>query len=171
MSATSSISIRSYSYKEVRTYVVALLFVAGNVLLPQLCHLLEGGGLIFLPIYFFTLIGACKYGWRVGVLTAVLSPLVNNLLFGMPPVAMLPVIEVKSIVLACVAGLVVARYGRINLLIMAVIVFGYQLLGGVAEWIISGSLWTALQDVRIGIPGLLLQIFGGYAVLRYLLKD
>ena len=60
----------------------------GNIVLPQLCHLVPQG-LILLPIYFFTLIGAYKYGWQVGLLTAVLSPLANHLLFGMPPAPML----------------------------------------------------------------------------------
>lgn len=40
---------------------------------------------MFLPIYFFTLVAAFRCGWKVGLLTAVLSPVVNCLLFGMPP--------------------------------------------------------------------------------------
>ncbi|MCE1156963.1 MAG: ECF transporter S component, partial [Bacteroidales bacterium] len=75
-----------------KTYLFATVFVTGNLLLPQLAHLVPQGGLILLPIYFFTLIAAYKYGIHVGLLTAVLSPLANNLLFGMPPSAMLPAI-------------------------------------------------------------------------------
>lgn len=169
--STSSIIVKSYSYKESRTYMVAALFVLGNVLLPQLCHLMPQGGLIFLPIYFFTLVGACKYGWRVGLLTAILSPIVNHVLFGMPAAETLPIIEVKSIVLACAAGLIAGRIGRVNLGILAGIVLSYQAVGGLVEWAMTGSLEAALQDVRLGLPGILLQIFGGYLVLRYLLKD
>ena len=37
----------------------AALFIVGNIVFPQLCHaLMPKGGLIFLPIYFFTLFGA-----------------------------------------------------------------------------------------------------------------
>ena len=49
-----------------RTYLLALAFIAGNVVLPQICHLVPQGGMILLPIYFFTLIGAFAFGWRVG---------------------------------------------------------------------------------------------------------
>lgn len=67
-----------------RTYLLALAFIAGNVVLPQICHLVPQGGMILLPIYFFTLIGAFAFGWRVGILTAIASPLINCALFGMP---------------------------------------------------------------------------------------
>lgn len=161
-------TVRLYTlqYSEVKTYLVALMFVAGNIILPQLCHLIPQGGLMILPIYFFTLIGAYKYGWKVGLLTAVASPLVNYALFGMPAMAMLPVILLKSVTLAIAAGLIAERTKTVSLLCVLGAVFAYQLLGSLGEWAITGSLHTALQDVRIGLPGIFLQVFGGYALLR-----
>src|SRR3712207_609714 len=99
-------NVRFYSlnYADYRTYMVSALFIVGNLLLPQLCHLVPQGGMILLPIYFFTLIGAYKFGWKVGLLTAIASPLLNSSLFGMPPVSALPAILVKSIFLAIAAG-------------------------------------------------------------------
>ena len=44
-----------------KTYLIATVFVVGNLLFPQLAHLIPQGGFIFLPIYFFTLIAAYKY--------------------------------------------------------------------------------------------------------------
>lgn len=88
--STASVALQKYSFTSWRTYVAAAIFIIGNILVPQLCYLIPNGGLIFLPIYFFTLVGAFKCGWKVGILTAVLSPLVNCVLFGMPPVASLP---------------------------------------------------------------------------------
>lgn len=57
---TASVKLYTFSYRELRTYVAVALFVAGNIVLPQLCHLIPQGGLIWLPIYFFTLIAAYK---------------------------------------------------------------------------------------------------------------
>ena len=71
---TTTVRLYSLGYGQAKTYWTAFLFVAGNVLLPQLCHLFPLGGVRWLPIYFFTLVGAYKYGWRVGLLTAVASP-------------------------------------------------------------------------------------------------
>ena len=93
---TTETRLYTLDFKEARTYLWALAFVAGNVILPQLFHMIPDGGKMFLPIYFFTLVGAYKYGWKTGLLTAVLSPVVNSALFGMPSAALLPVILLKS---------------------------------------------------------------------------
>lgn len=82
----STTKLYSLNYTNANTYLFAFVFIVGNVVLPQLCHLVHLGGPAMLPIYFFTLIGAYKYGFKVGMLTAVLSPLVNSFLFGMPSV-------------------------------------------------------------------------------------
>ncbi|HIR37480.1 MAG TPA: ECF transporter S component [Candidatus Limisoma gallistercoris] len=166
----TAVKLYSLGYSDIKTYMVAALFIAGNIVLPQLCHLIPQGGMILLPIYFFTLIAAYKFGWKAGLLTAVLSPVVNSLCFGMPALALLPVILVKSSLLAVFAALAASRFQKVSLLLLAVVVVAYQLVGGVAEWAITGSLDAALQDFRLGYPGMLLQIAGGYAVLRYLLK-
>lgn len=166
----TAVKLYSLSYSEIKTYMVAALFIAGNIVLPQLCHLIPQGGMILLPIYFFTLIAAYKFGWKAGLLTAVLSPVVNSLCFGMPALALLPVILVKSSLLAVFAALAASRFQKVSLLLLAAVIVAYQLVGGVAEWAITGSLDAALQDFRLGYHGMLLQIAGGYAVLRYLLK-
>lgn len=165
-------TVRLYSptYREIRTYIIATLFIAGNIILPQLCHTIPQGGLIFLPIYFFTLVGACKYGWQVGLLTALLSPLVNHVLFGMPPAHALLPITVKSVVLALSAALIARRQGTVTLLSVATAVVAYQTVGSLFELVLTGSYAAAIQDVRLGLPGIAIQIFGGYAVLRWLLR-
>lgn len=167
---TTTVKLYSLDYGEVKTYLAATLFILGNIVLPQLFHLIPQGGKIWLPIYFFTLIGAYKYGWRVGLLTAAASPVVNSLIFGMPAAAVLPAIMMKSVFLAFIAG-GMARWGRgVSLLLLALVVLGYQALGTLGEWIMTGDFHLAVQDFRIGVPGMLLQVFGGYLVIRYLIR-
>ena len=156
---------QKYNFASYRTYLAAGLFMLGNVVVPQLCHLIPNGGLMFLPIYFFTLIGAYKCGWKVGLLTAVLSPLVNCALFGMPPVASLPAILVKSITLAFAAAFI-ARKMKFSILSVALAVLSYQLVGMTFEFFMDLNIFHALQDVRIGWPGILIQIIGGYFLLK-----
>ena len=88
--ATTTAKLYSFNLSNAKTYLFASLFVVGNLVFPQLAHLVPNGGFILLPIYFFTLIAAYKYGIHVGLLTAILSPVANNLIFGMPPSAVLP---------------------------------------------------------------------------------
>lgn len=161
-----TINLYTLSFREIKTYWTALLFISGNILLPQLCHLIPQGGIIWLPIYFFTLIGAYKYGWKVGLLTALASPLINSLLFGMPATAMLPIILTKSTLLALAAGFMAQRSHKVTLLNLLGVILTYQLFGTLGEWALTGNLYTALQDLRIGLPGIALQLFGGYLSLR-----
>ena len=169
-SNATTVRLYSLGWSEIRTYLFALLFIAGNILLPQLCHLYPQGGLIMLPIYFFTLIAAYKFGFRVGLLTAVLSPLVNSMFFGMPPVAALPIIMIKGVLLAGAAAWVANRSKSVTLLALIAVVLAYQLVGGLIEWAITGSLASALQDWKLGWPGMILQAVGGWLVIRYLLR-
>ncbi len=167
---TTAIRLYSLSYGKTKTYIAAAIFTLGNIILPQLCHLLPNGGVTLLPIYFFTLLGAYKYGWRVGLLTALLSPLANSLLFGMPPMALLPTIMVKSALLALAAGLIAKRTHSVTIPSIAAAVVFSQIVGTLFEWLISGSFTAATQDFRLGFIGMLIQIFGVWAILRYVIK-
>lgn len=164
------VKLYSLDYQNVKTYLYASLFVAGNILLPQLCHLIPQGGVTLLPIYFFTLIAAYKYGIRVGLLTAILSPVVNHLLFAMPAAEVLPAILIKSTLLAIAAGIAARTIRQISLLALVGVILSYQIVGSLMEWMLCGSFFAALQDFRIGIPGMLIQLFGGYALLKAIAK-
>jgi hypothetical protein len=166
----TNVRLYSLTYSESRTFLFAALFAIGNMALPQLCHLVPNGGLTLLPIYFFTLIGAYKYGWRVGLLTAILSPIVNHLLFGMPPSAAMPGLLVKSSQLAVIAAYAARRFSNVSVGILLGVVLAYQLVGSLAESSLTGSLAKGFQDFRIGIPGMLLQVLGGWAFIKFLLK-
>lgn len=170
MESNATVRLYSLGWREARTYMFALLFIAGNIVLPQLCHLFPQGGLIMLPIYFFTLIAAYKFGFRVGLLTAVLSPLVNSVLFGMPPAAALPIIMIKGVLLAGAAAWMANRSKGASLLALIGVVLGYQLVGGLIEWAMTGEIAKALQDWKLGWPGMLLQAVGGWLVINYLLR-
>ena len=54
---TTTVKLYSLDYSNVKTYWAASLFIIGNILFPQLFHLIPQGGITWLPIYFFTLIG------------------------------------------------------------------------------------------------------------------
>lgn len=160
----------NYEFTALKTYLFAAIFIAGNLLLPQLAHFVPNGGPTLLPIYFFTLIASYKYGIRVGLLTAVLSPVLNSLLFGMPMLAMLPVILIKSTLLATAAGLAATYFGKVNIVGILLSIIAYQLIGSAVEWIILQDFNAAMQDFRMGLPGMLIQLLGGYTVLKAIAK-
>lgn len=167
---TTTVKLYSLDYSNAKTYLAALLFVFGNIALPQAFHLVPQGGITWLPIYFFTLIGAYKYGWKVGLLTAVASPLVNSWFFGMPPAAALPAILLKSALLAGAAGMAASCFQRVSLGLLLAVVMAYQIIGTLGEWAMGDSFYDAVQDFRIGLPGMALQIVGGYLFIKYVIR-
>ena len=48
----STTKLYSLNYTNANTYLFAFVFIVGNVVLPQLCHLVHLGGPAMLPIYF-----------------------------------------------------------------------------------------------------------------------
>lgn len=51
MKATS-LTLYSLDYRNLKAYLAATIFVAGNIVLPQLFHLVPNGGITFLPSIF-----------------------------------------------------------------------------------------------------------------------
>lgn len=160
----------AYDFKSIKTYAFATIFIAGNLLLPQLFHAIPNGGPTFLPIYFFTLIAAYKYGIKVGLLTAIFSPLLNSLLFGMPLIAFLPIIMIKSGLLAIAARTAARYYGKVSIAGILLTILAYQFIGSAIEWMMLGDFGLAMQDFKIGFPGMTIQLFGGFIVLKSLSK-
>lgn len=168
MFSTTSFYPLRLQWSDLRTYFFALLFVAGNLILPQLCHLIPSGGQMFLPIYFFTLIVSYKFGIKAGLVTALFSPSLNFVLFGMPPLAVLPVILVKSSLLATIAAYVAHSWKKLSLLHLLLVVLSYQLAGSLIEWGVTQSFAAATADLTIGIPGMTIQVIGGWLLLKKL---
>jgi len=153
-------------WSDIRTYLFVVLFATGNLILPQLIHMIPSGGRMFLPIYFFTLVASYKFGWKVGLTTAMLSPVLNSVLFGMPPAAILPAILIKSTLLSLMAAFIALACKKISLLHLLFVVLGYQIYGCVIEWVITQNFQTAFVDFTIGIPGMMIQVFGGWWILK-----
>ena len=50
-------------------------------------------------------------------------------------------------------------------------VLAYQVLGTLGEWALKGDFYLAAQDFRIGIPGMLLQVVGGWLFINRLIRN
>lgn len=147
-------------------YLKVALFVGANLALPQLFHIVPGGGVMFLPIYFFTAVAAMRYGWQVGLLTAVLTPVLGSLLFGAPAAHMVPDMLFKGALLSIAAALIVRKMG-VSLLASFIAVAGAWLIAGLVEWPLMGA-GFAFQDFVTGIPGMLMIIVGSWLINKYI---
>ena len=76
----------------------------------------------------------------------------------------------KSVLLAFIAGLAASRLKKASITLFGGVVFAYQTLGTLGEWILKDNLWLAIQDFRIGIPGMLLQVLGSWLFINHIIR-
>ena len=164
----ATVRLYTLNYDEAKTYMWAAVFVACNLVLPQVFHLIPQGGIIFSPLSLVIMAGAYKFGWRVGLLAALASPLVNHLLTGMPAWNVLPVMTMKLAVLALIAGFTAQHFRKVTLLLLVGVVLATKIVGGLGELALTGGIEATIQDFTIGWPSMILQIVGTYLVCKYL---
>ena len=163
----ANVRLYALNYDEAKTYLWATVFVACNLMLPQLFHLIPQGGVIFSPLSLVILAGAYKFGWKTGLLAALASPLVNHAITGLPAWEVLPVMTLKLAVLAMVAGLAAQRFKTVNLPLLIGVILVSKAIGCLGEFILTGGIAATIADFTIGWPGLLLQVFGAWLILKY----
>ena len=163
----ANVQLYAYNYDEAKTYLWAMAFVACNLLLPQVFHLIPQGGIIFAPLSFVILAGAYKFGWKTGLLAALASPLINHAITGMPAWGVMPVMTLKLAVIALVAGLAAQRFKTVNLLLIMAVVLVSMVLGALGELVLTGGIAATISDITVGWPGILLQIFGTWLIIKY----
>lgn len=163
----ANVRLYALNYDEAKTYLWATVFVACNLVLPQVFHLIPQGGVIFSPLSLVILAGAYKFGWKTGLLAALASPLVNHAITGLPAWEVLPVMTLKLAVLAMVAGLAAQRFKTVNLPLLIGVILVSKAIGCLGEFILTGGIAATIADFTIGWPGLLLQVFGAWLILKY----
>lgn len=163
----TSVRLYTLNFDEVRTYMWAALFVVCNMVLPQVFHLIPQGGIMFAPLSLVILAGAYKLGWKTALLAAVVSPLVNNMVFGMPAWGVLQVMMLKLIVLSLVAGLTAQYFRTMTMPLLVGVVLASEVIGGLVELLLTGGIAATIQDFTIGVPGLLLQVIGTYLIVKH----
>lgn len=155
------LTLRDYS-----TYLWMLAFVAGNVLGPQLCHIVPMVGKMLLPIMLFTMIAAVRFGLSCAMLTAIVSPLISSLVFGMPTGIMLAAVLMKSLVIALVFGFWRERKGTFTIWNLLALAVGVQLFCFVTEGAFMFGFATSWANLLISWPGVIIQVGACYFVLK-----
>jgi hypothetical protein len=163
----ANVRLYTLNYSEAKTYLWAMIFVACNLILPQVFHLIPQGGIIFAPLSLVILAGAYKFGWRTGLLAALLSPIVNHTITGMPAWNVLPVMVVKLMILAMIAGLTAEYFKKVSITLLVGVVLVSMALGALGELLFTGGITASIQDVTVGWPGILLQVLGSWLILKY----
>lgn len=157
---------------DVRTYIFICCFITLGVLMPWILHHFHLAGPTFLPMPYLALMAGLLFGWRVGLITGLFTPLASYTISGMPVVSVLPQIVVELSTYGLIAGLLREKLnlhvlwsllgamvgGRLALLMagwIAFIVIGqsYSPIG-----VETGHLQALWAVIKQGWPGILIQL-------------
>jgi len=149
------------TFRRAKLYLVSGVLIAGNVLAPVMLHQIGSTGRVLLPIYFFSLVAGLRYGWRCGLITALVSPLLSFWLTAMPARPIIGWVIVKSIMLGVVGGLAAGKLKNLTLTALVAVVTTQMVAG----------LMGNFADIVVGYPGLALQILMAPVVARLSLDE
>ena len=122
----------------------------------------------FLPIAFAIVLGLSSWGDEN---SAIGSSIVDTNIEIVVDSSFQELITVESVPNDSVVGRTITQLiGRISIPGLVGGVLTYQVVGTLGEWMYIGNFYNAIQDFRIGIPGMCLQVFGGYLFIRYLIR-
>lgn len=152
------------SNKMVKYAIGTILLSALGIALPRGFHLLAGSsaGATFLPMHICVLIAALTFGIVSSTIVAGSSVVFSFLLTGMPSLARLPYMLIELVIYAVLLSILNKRFNSYISLI-ATIVLGRVLYAGVlfaSVNILGFSDYgiSVLESVRMGIPGIVLQL-------------
>jgi len=163
--------------KNVRNLMVAGLLVAFGLVFPQAFHMIPGAGPIFLPMHIPVLMAGLMLGWKYGLAVGFVTPILSHFIFGMPPIAPLPMFQTMIFELpmyGAVVGLLVSRirtksrYANLYASLIGAMIAGRLVMGALnALWFSFGwfppNMSFSLQFWMSGAlitawPGILIQL-------------
>ena len=159
-------------YTEIRSYVFTGVFTLLAVAVPWGFHQFHLAGATFLPMHIFVLIAGLLFGWRVGLVVGLLTPLASYAVSGMPVLQILPQIVVELGVYGLVAGMLRERFNlRVAWALLGAMVAGRLALclGALVIYLILGQVYSPLgleanpllvvwAVIKQGGPGIVIQL-------------
>ncbi|MGL5722260.1 MAG: hypothetical protein ACRCY4_07670 [Brevinema sp.] len=140
-------------------YIITAILLFMGAMAPSLVHMAGGRGVTLLPIFFALSLGAATLSLPCLLILAVIVPVSNAYLFGMPSAPMLYFLIVEGFIFS--TGIVFAR--RTNWAFPVIFVLSFlmaRIVGGLLLFTIGGaSSWY--HGIFQGIPGLIINVFLG----------
>ena len=88
----------------------------------------------------------------------------------MPAWSVMHVMVIKLATLAIIAGVTAQHYKKVTIPLLITVVLISEVIGSLSELLLTGGVSATIADFTIGWPGLLLQVFGTYILLKIFKK-
>jgi hypothetical protein len=148
--------------KTVELVNFSVVFIAIGILLPLVTHQFGMAGAIFLPMHLFVLTAGLLFGWRMGLLVGLMTPLTSHVLSGMPLLPVLPQITFEVMLYGLVAGLSkeVIKTNVFTSLLMAMVAgrFGSLIFLTIVRINHTSPLAAVWNATKTGWIGIILQL-------------
>lgn len=152
------------SNKKVKYAVGTVLLSALGVALPRIFHVLAGNaaGSTFLPMHICVLISALTFGAISSTVVAGSSIVFSYLLTGMPSIARLPYMLIELVIYGILLSVFNKKFNSyvslISTMILGRILYAVVLFSAVNILGLSSYGISVIESVRMGIPGIILQL-------------
>ena len=151
-----------------RKLVLTAMFIAIGVVLPQAFHMIPNAGSVILPMHIPVLVAGFVLGPVYGLVCGLLTPVLSHLIFGMPPVPVLPSMICELACYGLMTGLLyrVLKIENGTVKIYAVLILSMlcgRVLYGILNALIfragsySLAAWTSAAFVT-ALPGIVIQL-------------
>ncbi|MGL5721796.1 MAG: hypothetical protein ACRCY4_05290 [Brevinema sp.] len=132
-------------------YVFTAVLIVAGALAPSLVHMAGGKGTVLLPIFFALSLGAGMLSLPALLSLAIIVPLSNHILFGMPPVPMLYILTLESVIMV-VLTVGLRRTQWMFPVIFALAFIVARLVGSFVLMAVSGLAWhEGLVNSMLGL--------------------
>lgn len=150
------------AFSGVSSFLFQILLVSAAVGLPVMAHLTGAPVRQLLPMHWPVILAGLVFGWRGGALVGLTSPIISNLISGMPLPGILPTMTIELTLYGLVAGFLRERFHlKAMVCVAAAIVAGRAaFILAVLTFIGSGSQLKGYFVAALvpGIPAALAQI-------------
>lgn len=155
-----------YQRDKTRRLVIAGLLLAIGIIVPMIFHSTGIAGTVFLPMHIPVLIGGFLLPPYLALLLGMLTPLINSLVIGMPPLYPIGIIMIFELgVYGLIASLLYRRLSVPSIISLIVSMIAGRIMVGLVVFILATFFAVQLDPilfiiggVTTGIPGIIIQI-------------
>ena len=130
-----------------RNITITAMMIALGLVLPPVIRLIPSGGILFSPMHIAPLLCGMVVGPVEGLITGILCPILNNVLFGMPQGTTLIGMCFELPAYGCIVGVMMRLFKnmkpswRVYLSLIIAMLVG-RIVGGITQAILLGGTYT-----------------------------
>ncbi len=172
-----------YEKNNTKRLIIAGLLLAIGIIVPMIFHTTGISGKIFLPMHIPVLLGGFLLPPSLALLLGMLTPILNSLITGMPPLFPMAIIMVFELgIYGLVASFLYRRLELPSVVALIISMVAGRIMAGLVVFILAAffavkmdPMTFVIGGVTTGIPGIIIQLILVpslvYSITRYTTID